>query len=139
MISTNEKDHLLTAFARAEMNQNSDPKWSQYQEALESAKNLSERAETDLERRWISNVRLANCRSLMKFLATAGTQVSPRDGDDLGVLLELRPELHELIEQDATVRDQIERFFEKHPLFPRNWATAITNNIVLSGGNPTMN
>ena len=139
MISTAEKDHLRMAFARAEMEQNPDSKWSQYQEALESTKDLIEQAETDIERRWISNIRLANCRSLIKFLATAGTQVAPLDGDDLGVLLEFRPELRELIERDATVHDQIERFYERHPLFPRNWATVITNNIVLSDEGPTRN
>lgn len=137
MISTLEKESLLAAFARAEMEQNPGAKWSRYKEALESVNDLSERAETDLERHWISNVRLANCRCLVKLLTSVDAHIASPDGSDVGVLVQFRPELREMIKEDAAVRDQIERFYEKHPFFPRNWATVITNSIVQDDGNPT--
>ncbi len=126
MISTAEKNYVLAAFARAEMEQNSESKCGKYEEALEITKDLSEQVEVADDRLWISNVRCANCRSMAKFLAVTGTLTNALVTRYMSLIHELRAELAVLIEQDAVVRDQIKRFLGKQTMVPQAWAMAIT-------------
>jgi hypothetical protein len=131
MISITDKKRLLGAYERAEMDHNPEFKCGKYEEALEITKDISEEAEVAEERRLISNIRLANCRSMVKFLAVTGTlTTNALVTRYMGLIHEFRAELQALIEQDADVRDEISRFFGKQKMVPHGWALAVTKMLL---------
>ncbi len=135
MISNSEKENLLAVFARAEKDSNPESKINHYHDALEIAQNLWEQADTEEERLLISNVRFANCRSMVNFLASTGALTNAQVTRCMKLIHEFRAELQSLIEQDAIVRDQIKRFLGKQTMVPQDMAMAVTK-ILLGEATP---
>lgn len=138
MISNSDKENLLAAFARAEKDSSPESKINHYHDALGIAKNLWEQADTAEERLLISNVRFANCRSLVKFLEAAGALTSAQVKRCMELIREFRAELQALIEQDSDVLDEISRFLGKQKMVPLGWATAVTK-MLLGEATPAAN
>lgn len=130
MISTTDKKRLLGAYERAEMDQNPESKCGKYEEAREITMDMSEEVEVAEDRLFISSIRLANCRSMVKFLAVTGTLTNALVTRYMGLIHEFRTELQVLIKQDTVVRDHIERFLGKQTMVPQDWAMAVTKMLL---------